>query len=100
MKLQEIVEKISEGKFAIWIDDKQNSQMTSDYMEEHFVCFVNSLEEGYDTCTKLHEKERSETGRANTRYRITGKKDDYVCSEDLSEEQMAQLNEKPPAPDE
>ena len=92
MKLIEILENLNSGKFVVWIDDKKNAALTPEYMETHFVCLVDSLEEGYNFCTDIQKKERESSGKSTTRYRISGLKEDFVCSEDLDQETIERLN--------
>jgi len=51
------------------------------------VAIVESRDYGIYICDMIHEKERQKHGRSVTRYRISAIGDDYVCSEDLNEEQ-------------
>ena len=82
MKYSEISRALNEGKFVVWVDDKE-SALTPEYIEAHFVAIVDLLEEGYDLCSQLQEKERKEQGRATTRFRVSSRSKDYVCSEDM-----------------
>ena len=94
MQITEIVDGLRKGRYVVWIDDKQNAEHTPEYLESHFVSFADTLEEGYEFCTALQEKERSTSGISSTRYRITGLKEDFVCSEDLNEETMSRLRKQ------
>ena len=94
MNFREIVEATRSGKYLVWIDDKQNGDLTPEYIEQHFVTLVDSAEEGREFCGRLHEEERNAYGKAITRYRISrGKGEDYTSLEDLSAEDMARIAE-------
>ena len=92
MKIPEIIENLNNGKYIVWIDDKQNAALTPEYMESHFVRVVDSIEDGDGFCTSLQEEERKATGVSATRYRITSLKEDFVCSEDLDQEKLSHLS--------
>lgn len=95
MKYSEISKALDEGKFVVWVDDKE-SALTPEYIETHFVAIVDLLEDGYDLCSQLQEKERQANGRATTRYRISGRSKDYVCSEDMDEDAIIEILKKMP----
>ena len=90
MKHPEISRSLDEGKFVIWIDDKI-SALTPEYIEAHFIAIVDFLEEGYDLCSQLQEKERQTNGRASTRYRVSSRSKDYICSEDIDMDAMVDV---------
>ncbi len=96
MRYPEISEALDGGKFVVWIDDKE-SALTPEYIETHFVAIVDFLEEGYDLCSQLQEKERQANGKAETRFRISSRNKDYVCSEDLDHDAIVKILEKMPS---
>ncbi len=59
-----------------------NAEMNEDYMKKNFIGFADNLEKAAELCRDLQDAERDKSGRSNTRLRITGAFDDYVCSED------------------
>ena len=95
MKYPEISKVLDQGKFVVWVDDKE-SALTPEYIEANFVAIVDLLEDGYDLCSQLQEKERKENGRATTRYRISGRSKDYMCSEDMDEDAIVEILKKMP----
>ncbi len=95
MKCSEMSKALDEGKFVVWVDDKE-SALTPEYIEANFVAIVDLLEDGYDLCSQLQEKERQTNGKANTRYRISGRSKDYVCSEDMDEDAIIEILKKMP----
>ena len=90
MKYAEISKSLDEGKLVVWVDDK-TSALTPEYIEANFVAIVDLLEEGYDLCSKMQEKERQENGKATTRFRISSRSKDYVCSEDMEADTMIDI---------
>ena len=95
MKYSEISKALGEGKFVVWIDDKE-SALTPEYVEAHFVAIIDALEDGYNLCSQLQEKERKEYGRATTRFRVSSRSKDYVCSEDLNQDAIVEILNKMP----
>ena len=91
MRFEEIDEKLRRGKYIVWVDDKQNLPLTPEYVETHLISIVESLDYGFDLCRRLQERERNKSGRAITRYRISGMNEDYVSSEDLEPEIVAEI---------
>lgn len=100
MEFAEISLKLKEGKYVVWVDDKQDAPLTPEYLEAHFVAFADSTDDGYELCGKLQKQEREQEGRATTRYRISGLNGDYVCSEDLSAEDAIRIAETLPMAEE
>ena len=90
MKAKEIVEYAKKCKYILWVDDKIDAELTPDYIEKNTIAIVGDIDYGILICDRLHEKERSNLGRALTRFRISGPSE-YVCSEDLSEEQAKKI---------
>ena len=93
--MPEITKAMDQGRFVVWIDDK-TSALTPEYIEAHFVAIVDSLEEGYDLCAQLQDEERKKDGIATTRYRISSRGKDYVCSEDMNEDAIIEILKKMP----
>ena len=96
MKYAEISKALDEGKFVVWVDDK-TSALTPEYIEANFVAIMDLLEDGYDLCSQLQEKERQEKGKATTRFRISSRSKDYVCSEDMDEDAIVEILKKMPS---
>ena len=96
MKFPEIIANLREGKYVVWIDDKQDAPLDPEYLEAHFVAFVDSIDGGYKFCDELHTGERNQYGRAITRYRISGLHEDQICSEDLTVEEITRITENLP----
>ena len=95
MKYSEISKALDEGRFVVWVDDKE-SALTPEYIEVNFIAVVDTLEDGYDLCSRMQEKERRDQGRATTRYRVSSRGKDYVCSEDMDHHAMIDILNKMP----
>jgi hypothetical protein len=65
---EEISNSVSEGKIPVWIDDKKDTKSSDEYMEGHFLRFVDRVNEFYSLCWKLAAMERELYGEASTRY--------------------------------
>lgn len=100
MRFEEIDEKLRQGKYIVWVDDKQNLPLTPEYIETHLVSIVESPDYGFDLCKRLQDSEREKNGRAMTRYRISGMDEDYVSSEDLEPENVAEIIKELPIAEE
>lgn len=100
MKSGKILDALKRGKYIIFVDDKKDAPLTLEYLETNFVTLVGSPDEGYTFCQGLQNQERSEKGRATTRYRISRPEEEYVCLEDLAADDMKRIAEAAPtAPD-
>ncbi|MBI5332104.1 MAG: hypothetical protein HZB65_00880 [Candidatus Aenigmarchaeota archaeon] len=60
--------------------------LTKEYLAENTVHIAKTREEGYEFCKTMHAIERIAHGKAITRYRVSGRGRDCVCSEDIEQE--------------
>jgi hypothetical protein len=91
MAAKEIVGKLKSGSIVVWIDDKNDGPLTKEYLEDHFLTFTGSFEDANCLCERLSEMERTLYGVALTRYRFSSHVGEEVFSEDITEEQAAEI---------
>lgn len=78
METAEMIEEMRRGRYVVWLEDETTEHLIADYLAEHpeyvagrAVKIVDTISDGYDLCTRLHDEETERKGKATTKYRIS-----------------------------
>ena len=83
----EILEGLEKGKYVVWEHDGIVTGLTPEYLETHFVGFVQTPEEGYTLCRCLHRYHKSRGEGLKTYMFANGQRDEHVVVPDLTPEE-------------
>ena len=98
--IEDVDNAVYGGKFLVWAADKSGNPPTKEYLAQNTRYIAETQQQGIEFCKTMHAIERIATGNAETRFYVSGRGEDYICSEDLNRNIVEQLlSEKNVPPD-